>query len=136
MKYNILHRDPEDEGLLAQAQDNGSGFIAFSPLAQGLLTDRYLQGIPSDSRAARNFSLKKDNLTPHMLETLGTLNELAKDRRQSLAQMALAWVLKDSRVSSVIVGASSVEQLKTNIDSVRNTSFSEEELSLINTLTR
>ena len=71
-----------------------------------------------------------------MLETLGTLNELAKDRRQSLAQMALAWVLKDSRVSSVIVGASSVEQLKTNIDSVRNTSFSEEELSLINTLTR
>lgn len=136
LKYNILHRDPEDEGLLAQARDNGSGFIAFSPLAQGLLTDRYLQGIPSDSRAARNFSLKKDNLTPHMLETLGTLNELAKDRRQSLAQMALAWVLKDSRVSSVIVGASSVEQLKTNIDSVRNTSFSEEELSLINTLTR
>lgn len=136
LKYNILHRNPEDEGLLAQARDNGSGFIAFSPLAQGLLTDRYLQGIPSDSRAARNFSLKKDNLTPHMLETLGTLNELAKDRRQSLAQMALAWVLKDSRVSSVIVGASSVEQLKTNIDSVRNTSFSEEELSLINTLTR
>lgn len=136
LKYNILHRDPEDEGLLAQARDNGSGFIAFSPLAQGLLTDRYLQGIPSDSRAARNFSLKKDNLTPHMVETLGTLNELAKDRRQSLAQMALAWVLKDSRVSSVIVGASSVEQLKTNIDSVRNTSFSEEELSLINTLTR
>lgn len=135
LKYNILHRNPEDEGLLAQARDNGSGFIAFSPLAQGLLTDRYLQGIPSDSRAARNFSLKKDNLTPHMLETLGTLNELAKDRRQSLAQMALAWVLKDSRVSSVIVGASSVEQLKTNIDSVRNTSFSEEELSLINTLT-
>ncbi len=136
LKYNILHREPQDEGLLAQAQENGSGFIVFSPLAQGLLTDRYLNGIPEDSRAARNFSLKKDSLTPEMVQTLGKLNEIAKERGQSLAQMALAWVLNDNRVTSVIVGASSVEQLKANMQSIRNTGFSEEEIGLIDKLTR
>ena len=136
LKYNILHRDPEDSGLIAQAQENGSGFIVFSPLAQGLLTDRYLHGIPADSRAAKDFSLKKDSLTPEMLEILGRLNVMAADRGQTLAQMALAWILNDSRVSSVIVGASSVEQLKANMQSIRNTDFSEEELRLINQLTR
>ena len=136
LKYNILHREPQDEGLLAQAQENGSGFIVFSPLAQGLLTDRYLNGIPEDSRAARNFSLKKDSLTPEMVQTLGKLNEIAKERGQSLAQMALAWVLNDNRVTSVIVGASSVEQLKANMQSIRNTVFSEEEIGLIEKLTR
>lgn len=136
LKYNMLHREPEDDGLLAQAQDNGSGFIVFSPLAQGLLTDRYLNGIPADSRAARNFSLKKDSLTPEMMQTLEQLNEIAKGRGQSLAQMALAWVLNDDRVTSVIVGASSVEQLKSNIQSIRNTGFSEEEIRLIDKLTR
>ena len=136
LKYNILHREPEDEGLLAQAQENGSGFIVFAPLAQGLLTDRYLNGIPADSRAARNFSLKKDSLTPEMMQTLEQLNEIAKKRGQSLAQMALAWVLNDNRVTSVIVGASSVEQLKSNMQSIRNTGFSEEEIRLIDKLTR
>jgi L-glyceraldehyde 3-phosphate reductase len=136
LKYNMLHREPEDKGLLAQAQDNGSGFIVFSPLAQGLLTDRYLNGIPADSRAARNFSLKKDSLTPDMMQTLEQLNEIAKGRGQSLAQMALAWVLNDDRVTSVIVGASSVEQLKSNMQSIRNTGFSEEEIRLIDKLTR
>ena len=136
LKYNILHRNPEDEGLLAQAQENGSGFIVFSPLAQGLLTDRYLRGIPADSRAARDFSLKKDCITPDMLEMLGGLNEIAHGRGQSLAQMALSWVLNDNRVSSVIVGASSVEQLKSNIQSIRNTGFSNEEIGMINQLTR
>ncbi len=136
LKYNILHRAPEEEGLLAQAHENGSGFIVFSPLAQGLLTDRYLHGIPADSRAAKDFSLKKETLTPEMLHTLGQLNEIAKDRGQSLAQMALAWVLNDSRVSSVIVGASSVEQLKANMQSIRNTGFSEEEIRSIDKLTR
>ena len=136
LKYNMLHREPEDEGQLAQAQDNGSGFIVFSPLAQGLLTDRYLNGIPADSRAARNFSLKKDSLTPEMMQTLEQLNEIAKGRGQSLAQMALAWVLNDDRVTSVIVGASSVEQLKSNMQSIRNTGFSEEEIRLIDKLTR
>ena len=136
LKYNILHRAPEEEGLLAQAHENGSGFIVFSPLAQGLLTDRYLHGIPADSRAAKDFSLKKETLTPEMLHTLGQLNEIAKDRGQSLAQMALAWVLNDSRVSSVIVGASSVEQLKANMQSIKNTGFSEEEIRSIDKLTR
>ena len=136
LKYNILHRAPEEEGLLAQAHENGSGFIVFSPLAQGLLTDRYLHGIPADSRAAKDFSLKKETLTPEMLHTLGQLNEIAKSRGQSLAQMALAWVLNDSRVSSVIVGASSVEQLKANMQSIRNTGFSEEEIRSIDKLTR
>lgn len=136
LKYNMLHRNPEEEGLLKQAMENGSGFIAFSPLAQGLLTDRYLQGIPSDSRAARNFSLKKDSLTPEMLEKLCRLNAIAMERGQSLAQMALAWILSDSLVTSVIIGASSVQQLEGNLESIRNTSFSKEEMELINSLTR
>jgi L-glyceraldehyde 3-phosphate reductase len=136
LKYNILHRNPEDERLLAQAQENGSGFIAFSPLAQGLLTDRYLNGIPADSRAARDFSLKKDSLTPDMVEMLEQLNRIAAERGQSLAQMALAWVLKDNRVTSVIVGASSIEQMKVNMQSISNTQFSEEEIGLIDKLTR
>ena len=136
LKYNMLHREPEDEGLLAQAMENGSGFIAFSPLAQGLLTDRYLNGIPEDSRAARNHTLKKDVLTQEMLERLFKLDKLAAERGQSLAQMALAWILKDNMVSSVIVGASSIGQLDSNLQSIRNTSFSEEEIELINSLTR
>lgn len=136
LKYNILHREPEDEGLLAQADNNGSGFIVYSPLAQGVLTDRYLNGIPADSRAAKDFSLKKDSITPDMIDALKELNKIAEERGQSLAQMALAWVLKDRRVTSVIVGASSVEQLKTNIQSIRNTVFSDEEIRLIDQLTR
>lgn len=136
LKYNMLHRNPEDEGLLVQAMENGSGFIAFSPLAQGLLTDRYLKGIPSDSRAARNYSLKMDSITPEMLETLGRLDGMAKERGQSLAQMALAWILSDSLVSSVIVGASNIQQLECNLQSIKHTDFSDDEIELINTLTR
>ena len=136
LKYNILHREPEGEGLLAQADNNGSGFIVYSPLAQGVLTDRYLNGIPADSRAAKDFSLKKDSITPDMIDALKELNKIAEERGQSLAQMALAWVLKDRRVTSVIVGSSSVEQLKTNMQSIRNTVFSDEEIRLIDQLTR
>lgn len=136
LKYNILHRNPEEEGLLAQAKENGSGFIAFSPLAQGLLTDRYLKGVPSDSRAARDASLKQSSITPDLLERLSGLEETARRRGQSLAQMALAWVLKDELVTSVIVGASSVEQLDDNIKSICNTSFTEEEIAMINRLTK
>lgn len=135
VKYNILHRAPEDEDLLQQAKDNGSGFIAFSPLAQGLLTDRYLKGIPADSRAARDFSLKRDSLTPELIEALTKLDKLASDRGQTLAQMALAWVLKDDLVTSVIVGASSIAQLDNNIQSIKNTHFSEDEAEMINSLT-
>ena len=136
VKYNMLHREPETEGLLKQAKKEGSGFIAFSPLAQGLLTDRYLNGIPSDSRAAKDFSLKKDSLTPELTERLRQLNTLAAERGQSLAQMALAWVLKDDLVTSVIVGTSSVEQLGNNLQAIRNTSFSDEEKEMIDRLTK
>lgn len=136
LKYNILHRNPEDEGLIRQAAKNGSGLIVFSPLAQGLLTDRYLNGIPAGSRASRDFSLKKNSLTPELLEKLEKLNYIAGERGQTLAQMALAWVLRDSMVTSVIVGASSIEQLDNNLLSIRNTRFSDEEIELINVLTR
>lgn len=136
VKYNMLHREPENEGLLKQAKKEGSGFIAFSPLAQGVLTDRYLEGIPSDSRASRDFSLKKDSLTPELIERLRQLNDIAASRGQSLAQMALAWVLKDEMVSSVIVGASSIGQLDNNLQAIRNTVFSEEETEIIDRLTK
>lgn len=131
-KYNILNREPETGGILAKAKEKGSGFISFSPLAQGLLTDRYLGGIPSDSRAARNVSLDKGILTPEFVDRLRRLNEVAASRGQSLAQMALAWNLKDDLVTSVIIGASSTAQIDDNLNAVRNTAFTKEELDLIN----
>ena len=135
VKYNMLHRVPETDDLLSQAKEAGSGLIAFSPLAQGLLTDRYLNGIPSDSRAARNFTLKKDSLTPEFIERLSRLNAMAAERGQTLAQMALAWNLKDDNVTSVIIGASSTAQIDDNLQAIRNTSFCDEELKLINEIT-
>jgi len=135
VKYNMLHRVPETDDLLSQAKEAGSGLIAFSPLAQGLLTDRYLNGIPSDSRAARDFTLKKDSLTPEFIERLSRLNAMAAERRQTLAQMALAWNLKDDNVTSVIIGASSTAQIDDNLQAIRNTCFSDEELKLINEIT-
>ena len=131
-KYNILNREPETQGILAKAKEKGSGFISFSPLAQGLLTDRYLDGIPSDSRAARNASLDKAVLTPEFVQKLRKLNELAQSRGQSLAQMALAWNLKDDLVTSVIIGASSTEQIDDNLNAIKNTVFTKEELDKIN----
>ena len=135
VKYSMFHRIPETEGILQQAKEAGSGLIAFSPLAQGLLTDRYLNGIPQDSRAARDFSLKKDSITDDMLDKIRALNDIAAQRGQTLAQMALAWDLKDDLVTSVIVGASSVRQLDDNLKAIRNTEFSAEELELINKIT-
>lgn len=135
VKYSMFHRNPETEGILQQAKESGSGLIAFSPLAQGLLTDRYLNGIPQDSRAARDFSLKKDSITDEMLDKIRALNDIAAQRGQTLAQMALAWDLKDDLVTSVIVGASSVRQLDDNLKAIRNTEFSAEELELINKIT-
>lgn len=131
-KYNIINREPETQGILAKAKEKGSGFISFSPLAQGLLTDRYLDGIPSDSRAARNASLDKAVLTPEFVQKLRKLNELAQSRGQSLAQMALAWNLKDDYVTSVIIGASSTAQIDDNLNAIRNTVFTKEELDKIN----
>ena len=130
-KYNLLNREPEEEGILRQAQENGTGFIAFSPLAQGLLTNRYLNGIPAASRMAQGGSLKKNVLTPALLGKLKALDKLAGQRGQTLAEMALAWVLKDEMVTSVIIGASSVEQLEDNLKAIGNTQFSEEELKAI-----
>lgn len=131
-KYNILNREPETGGILAKAKEKGSGFISFSPLAQGLLTGRYLDGIPTDSRAARNASLDKEILTPEFVQKLRRLNDIAASRGQSLAQMALAWNLKDDLVTSVIIGASSTAQIDDNLNAVRNTAFTREELDLIN----
>lgn len=130
-KYNILNREPEEEDILRQAQKNGTGFIAFSPLAQGLLTDRYLNGIPDGSRMAQGGSLKESSLTLALLERLKVLNKLAEQRGQTLAEMALAWVLKNELVTSVIIGASSVKQLEDNLKAIGNTHFSEEELKKI-----
>ena len=104
-------------------------------MGQGLLTGRYLDSIPADSRAARDFSLKKDTITPELISRLKRLQDLASERGQTLAQMALAWVLKDKAVSSVIVGASSIGQLQDNMQAIRNSGFSADELALINEMT-
>ena len=130
-RYNLLNQEPEKSGILKQVQKNGTGFIAFSPLAQGLLTDRYINGIPADSRMAQCNTLKEDVLTPHLLQKLKCLNELAQQRGQTLAEMSLAWLLKDEQVTSVIVGASSVGQLADNLKAIENTHFSDEELKAI-----
>jgi L-glyceraldehyde 3-phosphate reductase len=131
-KYNLLSRDPEQDGVLQLAKDNGVGFIAFSPLAQGLLTEKYIEGaVPESSRMAKGIFLKKEQLTDEVLKKIRLLSELAYRRGQSLAEMALAWLLKDEKVCSVIIGASSVEQLKSNIKALKQTTFSEEELQVI-----
>ena len=130
-KYNLLHREPE-EGILGQIQNEGTGFIAFSPLAQGLLSNKYLTGkINEDSRMALGHFLKEDMLTPSLLQKINLLNEMALQRGQSLSEMSLAWLLKDSAVTSVIVGVRSVEQLNNNIKALQNTRFSLEELNRI-----
>jgi L-glyceraldehyde 3-phosphate reductase len=128
-RYSMLDRWVEPE-LLDILEQEGMGCIAFSPLAQGLLTNRYLKGIPKDSRAAKPHGfLTKENITPETLEKVRQLNELAERREQSLAQMAIAWLLKDERVTSVLVGASSKEQLLDSLQSIENLNFSKDELS-------
>ncbi len=131
-RYNLFNMEPEREHILELAHENGAGFIAFSPLAQGLLTNRYLNGIPEDSRIARGGFLKASALTPEVLARIQALNDIALRRGQTLAEMSLAWLLKDKLVTSVIVGASSVEQLDDNLKALQNTSFSEAELKEIN----
>lgn len=130
-KYSMFVRWTE-EGLLDVLEDNGVGCIAFSPLAQGLLTDRYLKGIPENSRAAKSHGfLQKNDITEEKLQQITALNNLAQEREQTLAQMAIAWLLKDKRVTSVLVGASSVEQLLQNLESINNLDFSQNELQQI-----
>lgn len=127
----MLDRADEAGGIISEAADNGVGYIAFSPLAQGLLTDRYLNGIPEDSRIALGGHLKSDSLTPGLLESVRKLNGLAAERGQSLAEMALAWILRDRKVTSVIVGASSTSQLQRNLSALESPAFSDEELQII-----
>ena len=126
--YNLFNREPEEMGVLKQAKENGAGFIVFSPLAQGLLTDRYLNGIPEDSRIAHGGHLKKEALTEKRLQQIKALNEIALRRGQTLAEMALAWILKDEYVTSVIIGSSSVNQLEKNLKALDSAPFSAEEL--------
>ena len=130
--YNLLDRTIEENGLKAFAAQQGFGIIAYSPLAQGLLTDKYRYGIPDDSRMRKSFTLKEERLTPALLEKLQSLRDVAELRGQTLAEMALSWVLKDKAVSSVIVGASSSAQILDNIKV--NPSFTEEELAKIETI--
>ena len=131
-RYNIIDRMPEKEGLLDMAAAQGAGFISFSPLQQGLLTNRYLNGVPDGSRMTKSdTSLPSKVLTPQLLEALRGLNALAQRRGQSLAQMSLSWLLADPRVTSVLIGASSLAQLKDNLKSLDNTSFTAEELQEI-----
>ena len=129
-RYNMLTREPE-ELIIPQAHQHGAGFIAFSPLAQGLLTNRYLQGIPEGSRMTTSNFLRPEILTDALLVKLRALNDVAQQRGQALAEMALAWLLRDERVTSVIIGASSVEQLDKNLRARNNKHFTPEELALI-----
>lgn len=127
-KYSMFERWVEN-GLLDVLEDKGVGCIAFSPLAQGLLTDKYLKGIPENSRASKsNGFLRPEHITEERVQKAIQLDAIAKERNQSLAQMALAWLLKDNRITSVLIGASSVNQLNNNIDSLGNLDFSAEEL--------
>jgi L-glyceraldehyde 3-phosphate reductase len=128
--YSMLNRWIEPE-LLDTVGDLGIGCIVFSPLAQGMLSDKYLDGIPEGSRASRSATLSPDLLTPEVLEKIRSLNEIARLRGQTLAQMAVAWVLRDPRVTSALVGASSVEQLEANVAALDHVEFSPEQLDEI-----
>jgi L-glyceraldehyde 3-phosphate reductase len=128
--YSLLNRWIEPD-LLEVLGREGVGAITFSPLAQGMLTDRYLDGIPEDSRAARGGSLSKDMLTEENLASIRALNEIAKERGQTLAQLALAWTLRDPRITSTLIGASSVAQLEDNVGALRRLDFSDDELAEI-----
>lgn len=130
-RYNIFAPQAE-ETVLPVVRENRCGFVAFSPLAQGLLSDKYLHGIPENSRAAHSYGfLKRETITPDMLARIAQLNGIAASRGQSLAQMALAWCLRRPELTSVIIGASSLQQLQDNLQSLRNTEFSVEELNAI-----
>lgn len=133
-RLNIFDRKPITEGTLPQAADNGVGYICFSPLAQGLLTDRYLNGIPADSRIAHGGHLKKEALTPETLAKIKALNDIAQNRGQSLAQMALTWVLSQNGVTSVIVGASSIGQIADSLKALDAAPLTTGELAAIDSV--
>src|SRR6187399_263516 len=132
--YNMLNRWIETEGLLDAADEVGAGVIGFTPLAQGMLTGKYLGGIPADSRAAEGSSLDKGWLTEDVVRRLNGLNDLASARGQSLAQMAIAWTLRDKRVTSIVTGASSIAQLEDSVGALGNLDFDDGELAAIDAL--
>ncbi|MEV3929388.1 MULTISPECIES: aldo/keto reductase [unclassified Streptomyces] len=135
-RYSMLDRWVED-GLLDALDELGTGSIAYSPLEQGILSDRYLNGIPEGSRAAGSSPfLSAEAVTPDLVDRLGALNSLARERGQSLAQMALAWVLRGGRVTSAVVGASSVAQLENSVEAVRGLEFGDDELARIEELVK
>jgi len=129
--YSMVNRWIEDDGLLDTLDDVGAGCIAFSPLAQGLLTDRYLDGVPSDSRIATGGAMSRDMLTDEAMGRVRALNAIAEQRGQSLAQLALAWALRDERMTSLVLGASSVAQLEANLAALGGPALSDDELSAI-----
>ena len=132
-RFNLFDQSPKNEGILDAATENGVGFISFSPLAQGLLTNRYLDGIPSDSRMAHDPRfLHADMLTPQVLDRIRRLNHLAAQRGESLSAMALSWILHHPGITSVLIGASSPEQLHQNLSAMKSAHFSEEECMIIN----
>lgn len=133
--YNIFNRWIERDGLRDTLQEVGAGAIAFSPLAQGMLTGKYLKGVPADSRAAAGKSLAKDKINDDLVARVTGLNEIAKSRGQSLAQMAIAWVLRDPRITTALIGASSPAQLIDSCGAAQNTVFSDAELAAIDALT-
>lgn len=132
--YSMFNRWVEN-GLTSLLEDEGVGSIAFVPLAQGLLTNRYLNGVPSDSRALKPKSfLNKDDVTEEVIQKVKKLNVIASDRGQSLAQMALAWVLREQKITSALIGASKVSQIKENVEALNNLTFSDEELFAIDAI--
>ena len=134
-RYNIFDRTIEDNGLLEASAELGKGIITFSPLAQGLLTNRYLNGIPSDSRINTDGRfLKSDRLTESLLEKIKKLDNLASLRGQTLAEMSLSWLLSDDRITSVLIGASKAEQIKENVKAMNNISFTDEEYKVIDNI--
>lgn len=131
-RYSMLDRTIEEDGLKSFAHDNGCGIIAFCPLEQGLLTDKYINGIPQDSRIKRDGRfLRESDITTEKMEVINKLRKVANDRGQTLAQMALSWILKDDDLTSVLIGASRPAHIEENVKIIGNTSFSEEELKLI-----
>ena len=132
--YSMLNRWIETEGLLDAAAEVGAGVIGFTALAQGVLTGKYLDGIPEGSRATQGKSLDPQSIDETLVARLNALNDVAKSRGQSLAQLALAWALRDPRMTSLVVGASSVRQLDQNVAALDNLAFGDDELAAIDTI--
>lgn len=130
-RLNLIDRTPQEEGILDFCHEKGVGFISFSPLAQGLLTERYLNDIPKDSRMSESRTLTPERLTPQLMEYLHTLKSIADSRGENMAQTALAWILAQKGVTSTLIGASSTEQLKRNLSCINSVPFTHEQLMLL-----